>query len=221
MKTERGSQSLEESVFSVLEEEILNGTLRPGESLTELALVSRLGVSRTPIRGALQRLSEEGLVDTVPNKGAVVVGVDEDDLVDIYNIRMRLEGLAARIAATKMSDADIAALTESVELAEFYIRRQDAERLKELDSEFHNIIYRASGNRLLRKILSGLHKTIKRYRKMSLTVGERLIKSTEEHREILEAIRNKDAELADTLTSKHIEAACDNILANLEKSKQN
>ncbi len=216
MKMEKGASSLEESVFSVLEEEILNGTLKPGESLTELALVSRLGVSRTPIRGALQRLSEEGLVDTVPNKGAVVVGVDEGDLVDIYNIRMRLEGLAARIAAERMSDADIERLTESVELSEFYIKRADAEKLKELDSEFHNIIYEATGNRLLTKILSNLHKSIKRYRKMSLAIGERHIKSVGEHREILAAIREKNAPLADELTSKHIAAALENILTNLK-----
>ncbi len=215
MKIDKNSHSLEESVFAVLEEEILAGELKSGESLTELGLVSRLGVSRTPIRGALQRLSDEGLVDLVPNKGAVVVGVSERDLIDIYNIRMRLEGLAARIAAERMSEADIKRLTESVELSEFYIRKADAERLKELDSEFHNIIYYATENRLLTKILSNLHKTIKHYRKMSLTVSDRLIRSTEEHREILEAIKARDAELADKLTSKHISAALDNILANM------
>ena len=220
MIIDKSSKSLEESVFSVLEDEILTGALKPGENLTELALVSRLGVSRTPIRGALQRLSDEGLVNTAPNKGAVVVGVSERDLIDVYNIRMRLEGLAAAIAAERMSDADIGRLEDSVELAEFYIKKADAEHLKELDSEFHNIIYEATENRLLTRILSNLHKTIKRYRKMSLSVGNRLIRSVEEHREILSAIKERNAALADELTSKHIAAALDNILIQLGKSNK-
>ena len=219
MIIDKSAKSLEESVFSVLEDEILSGMLKPGENLTELALVSRLGVSRTPIRGAIQRLSDEGLVDAVPNKGAVVVGVSERDLIDIYSIRMRLEGLAAAIAAERMSEDDVKRLEESVALAEFYIKRSDAEHLKELDSEFHNIIYGATGNRLLERILSNLHKTIKRYRKMSLSAEERLIKSVEEHREILAAIEARNAALADELTSKHVAAAMHNILAQLEKNR--
>ena len=219
MIIDKSTKSLEEQVYAALEDEILSGAIKPGDSLTELALVSRLGVSRTPIRGAIQRLSDEGLVDAIPNKGAVVVGVGERDLIDIYSIRMRLEGLAASIAAERMGEDDIKRLEESVELAEFYIKKADAEHLKELDSEFHNIIYGASGNRLLGKILSNLHKTIKRYRKMSLSAQDRLIKSVEEHREILAAIKARDGALADELTSKHVAAAMQNIVAQIEKSK--
>lgn len=218
MIIENHAKSLEESVFSRLEDEILTGALKPGESLTELGLVSRLGVSRTPIRGALQRLADEGLVDTAVNKGAVVVGVSERDLIDIYSIRMRLEGLAASIAAERMTEEQIRRLEDSVELAEFYIRKADAEHLKELDSEFHNIIYEATGNRLLGKILSNLHKTIKRYRKLSLTAPGRLQSSVEEHREILCAIKARNSRLADELTSKHVASALENILSQLENN---
>ena len=210
------SKSLEERVYLQLEEEILGGVLKKGASLTEISLSARLGVSRTPVRGALHRLFEEGLIDLVPNRGAVVIGVNEDDLIDVYAIRMRLEGLASAQAAKKITEEDKARLTEAVELAEFYIKKNDAEHLKELDSEFHNVIYRASGNRLLYKTLSELHRSIKAYRKRSLSVPARLEKSVAEHREILEAILRGDAEAADRLTSAHVAAALDNLLTAMK-----
>ena len=209
--------SLEEQVTSRLEEEILSGKLASGTSLTELSLSARLGVSRTPVRAALHTLAEEGLINLVPNRGAVVVGVTRDDLIDIYNIRTRLEGLASATAAERISEEDLAMLRESVKRAETYIERHDAENLRELDTEFHSIIYRASGNRMLNKILSDLHRNIASYRKMSLSVPGRLKKSVKEHREILEAIEAHDAERADRLTSEHIGAALENMLLTVDK----
>ena len=207
------AKSLEQSVFLKLEEEILNGELTKGESVTENALSSRLGVSRTPIRAALHHLAEEGLVKIEANRGVTVVGVSETDLVDIYTIRMRLEGLASRAAASKISEEDLSDLRDSVELSEFYIRKRDAEHLKELDTKFHEIIYRASANPRLDKILSELHRNIRVYRKLSLSVSERLEKSVEEHREILSAIESGNAEEADRLMTSHISSALDSVLS--------
>lgn len=213
MIVDNNAKSLEERVLFTLEEEILSGKLEKGEVLTEIALSKRLGVSRTPLRAALHRLYEEGLIDITPNRSAVVVGVGRDELIDIYKIRMRLEGLASREATLKMNDEDKKRLRDSVELAEFYIQKKDTDKLKELDSEFHSIIYRASDNRLLFKTLSELHRNIHIYRKRSLTVANRLEKSVEEHREILSAIEQGNAELADKLTSEHIQAALENLLS--------
>ncbi len=210
------AKSLEQSVFFKLEEEILNGELKKGETLTENSLSSRLGVSRTPIRAALHRLAEEGLVKIEANRGVTVVGVSETDLVDIYTIRMRLEGLASGAAASKISDKDLSDLRDSVELSEFYIRKKDAEHLKELDTKFHEIIYRASANPRLDKILSELHRNIRVYRKLSLSVSERLEKSVEEHREILSAIESGNAEEADRLMTSHISSALDSVLSAME-----
>ncbi len=212
-------QSLEESVLLKLEDEILSGELKRGDTLTEASLTARLGASRTPVRAALHRLAEDGLIEIAPNKGAVVIGVTAEDLIDIYKIRIRLEGLASREAAARISEEDKRLLTDSVELSEFYIRKRDTEKLKELDSEFHGIIYKASGNRLLYKTLSDLHKKIKRYRKLSLSVTNRLERSVEEHREILNAILNGDTEQADRLTARHIEAALENLISVFESRK--
>ena len=217
MIVNKNAKSLEESVYLALEEEILSGKLKKGDSLTETSLSARLGVSRTPLRAALHRLAEEGLIEIAPNRGAVVVGIGDEELVDIYKIRIRLEGLASSEAAKRISPDDLKRLRDSVELSEFYIAKQDAEHLKELDSEFHNIIYKASGNRLLCKTLTELHRNIQFYRKRSLGVAKRLEKSIAEHREILTAIERGDAEAADRLTSAHIEAALNNLLSVKDK----
>ena len=217
MIIDKRTASLEEQVTETLEAEILTGKLAAGASLTEQSLSVRLGVSRTPIRAALHTLAEEGLINLIPNKGAVVVGVTREDLIDIYRIRMRLEGLASALAAERISPEELATLRESVELAEFYISKNDAEHLKELDTQFHAIIYRASGNRMLNKTLSELHRNITSYRKMSLAVPGRLERSVGEHREILAAIEERNAERADRLTSAHVEAALENMLTTADK----
>ncbi len=216
MKVDERLLSLEEKVFLQLEEEILAEKLTRGTALGEIALSERLGVSRTPIRSALHRLAEEGLVETITNRGAVVVGINRDDLVDIYRIRVRLEGLASATAAERISEEGLREIAESVELAEFYINKKDTERLKELDSAFHETIYRESGNRLLFKTLSELHRKIKAYRKRSLSVPGRLEHSVYEHKEILEAIAAGNAREADRLTSLHIERALENMLKAFE-----
>ena len=207
------SPSLEEMVYSRLEEEILVGQISQGSALGEIALSKRLGVSRTPVRGALHRLAEEGLVEIVPNKGAKVLGINLDDLIDIYRIRERLEGLASSLAAKRISEKEMDELSEAVDLVDFYIKRNDTEHIKELDTVFHSIIYRASGSRFLERTLSELHRKIKAYRKRSLTVPGRLEKSAAEHREILEAIKARDSEKADELTSLHVRRALENMIS--------
>lgn len=215
MIVDEKSFSLEEKAFLTLQEEILSGVLKKGEALTENTLSERLGVSRTPIRGALHRLAEDGLVKIVPNRGAVVIGIDRQDLIDIYNVRKRLEGLASRSAAKNISETELRELRNSVELAEFYIEKKDAEHIKELDTAFHQTIYKASGNRQLEKILTELHRKIKTYRKLSLSVSGRLEYSAKEHRQILSAIESGNGELADELTSNHIEKALENLILAL------
>ena len=214
----KGTASLEAKVYSELQDAILMGRFKKGEALTELALSEKLGVSRTPVRGALSRLSEEGLVELIPNRGAVVIGITREDLVDIYRIRMRLEGLASAMAAGKITNQEKKELIETAELSEFYIKKNDGEHIKELDTQFHQTIYKACGSRMLEKVLSDLHRNIKAYRKVSLTSPVRAKKSVEEHRQILNAIIRGDAAEADRLTSLHVEHALTNMLTAIENT---
>ena len=211
-----GTGSLEARVYEVLEDAILGGELKAGASITELGLSEQLGVSRTPIRAALHRLDDEGLIELSPNKGAVVIGVNIDDLIDIYRIRMRLEGLASALAAEKMTDEEKKELSDTVELSEFYIRKKDAEHIKELDTAFHSEIFKKSGSRTLCKILTDLHRSIKAYRKLSLSASGRIEASVKEHREILEAILRSDAQEAERLTYKHVENAMKSTLGAIK-----
>lgn len=204
---ENSAISLEEQIYLQIEEDILSGKLGRGEQLREQALCSVYGASRTPIRGALHRLAEAGLVEISANRGATVVGIDKDTLVDTYKIRMRLEGLASQMASLKMTEKEKTELSECVELSEFYLHKKDAEKLREQDTLFHKIIYEASGSKLLCKILTDLHRKVKLYRKISLSNPERIENSIKEHREILNAILSGNADLSEKLTFLHVENA--------------
>lgn len=208
--------SLADKVFKKLEEDILNGTMAPGENLTEIKLSQTLGVSRTPVREAIHRLEQEGLVELTPNKGAVVIGVSEQDLQDVYVIRTKLEGLAARWAAEKISPDEITRLTEIVDLQEFYTQKGDTAKLQHLDSQFHDQIYRISGSKILRQTLAGLHHAIKRYRKISISYTGRAGKLLDEHRQIVTALENHDPDTAERVTITHIKNAGENMQKALD-----
>ena len=200
-------------VWRMLESGILTGKYPVGSALTEQTISQDCGVSRTPARAALQRLEQEGLVKLVPNKGAIVVGISTHDLIDIYQMRMRVEGLAARLAASRLTEADKVRLSENVELAEFYIARGDAQKLRDLDSNFHEILYNASGSRMIEQTLTDLHHKIGVWRAKSLNDPIRVRESVAEHRAILDALFAGDSELADTLVSQHVERALSKLLS--------
>jgi DNA-binding GntR family transcriptional regulator len=200
-------------VWRMLESGILTGKYPVGSALTEQTISQDCGVSRTPARAALQRLEQEGLVKLVPNKGAIVVGISTHDLIDIYQMRMRVEGLAARLAASRLTEADKVRLSENVELAEFYIARGDAQKLRDLDSNFHEILYNASGSRMIEQTLTDLHHKIGVWRAKSLNDPVRVRESVAEHRAILDALFAGDSELADTLVSQHVERALSKLLS--------
>ena len=203
--------SIADIVFEKIEDAILGGDFAVGEILTELKLCELLNVSRTPVREALTRLKQEGLLRE-SGKGAIVVGVTESDLFDIYAVRERVEGLAAAMCAEKIDGEQLRALEETLELQEFYTQKKQPESIKKLDSEFHERIYSYCGSRTLETLLCELHRKVKRYRKSSVSNPERALEAVGEHREIFEAIAAHDGALAEKLTAKHIRNARDSIM---------
>ncbi len=195
--------SLSDQVFEHLESDILSGRYKRGDIVTELQLCAELGVSRTPIREALRRLFQEHLVEDTP-KGTMVLGITPKDYRDMSEIRLRIEDLAVK-GFIDNADADsLKALNEAVEFQEFYLSREDVDQLKALDGRFHEIIYAGCGSMILRDTLSPLHKKIQQYRRNALRTPERATHSVQEHRQILEAIRAKDADLAAARMRDHI-----------------
>ena len=197
------STSLADQVFDRLENDIMQGVYAKGEILTELKLVEQLGVSRTPIRYALRRLEQERLIaDT--GKGSLVLGITDEDLIDIMNIRERIEGLVAYYAAKNITPDGIKELKHLTDLQDFYFSKQDTEHLRQVDDEFHDAICRLSGRTVISDTLTPLHRKPRRYRRLAMADKARTPRSTPEHYAIYEAIAAGNAELAQELMTTHI-----------------
>ena len=195
--------SLADQVFEHLETYILSGKYQKGESLTESKLSAELGVSRTPIREALRRLEQEHLIEEAP-KGVVVVGISEKDLEDIFTVRLKLEGPVAAMAALNYTDEQLAVIREALEFQEFYLNKNDPDRIKSMDSRFHETIYKMSGSTVLYDVLEPLHKKILKYRKASVSNTSRAEASVAEHRAIYEALAARDSQKVERLVTEHL-----------------
>ncbi|WP_206811373.1 GntR family transcriptional regulator [Paradesulfitobacterium ferrireducens] len=196
---------LREIVFEAMREAIISGVLKPGERLMEIQLAEEMGVSRTPVREAIRKLELEGFVVMIPRKGAYVAGVSHKDVADVFEIRAALEGLAAGLAAERVTEDEI----EQMERVLFYKEgeERDLEMIVKSDTDFHALVYKASRNQRLVQILENLREQIQRFRATSLAVPGRVRDALEEHRAIVEALANHDVEKAQELANSHIVTA--------------
>ena len=198
-------------MFRHLREDILSGKYHDQDELKEAAIAKAYGVSRTPVREAIRQLELEGLVTTVPNKGAYVNGIDSKDVRDIFAIRGLLEGLCARWATENITDSQLDELEEIVMTSEFYLQKGRLDQVYENDNKFHDALYAASGSPILEHVLKSFHEYVQQARKQSLTYEMRALTSVEEHAAIVEAIKEKDPKKAADLAEKHIKKAENNI----------
>lgn len=203
--------SLSGRVFRTVREEILAGKYAADDELKEKSIGDELGVSRTPVREALRQLELEGLVSIIPNKGAYVVGVSLQDIHDIYEMRVLLEGLCAEWAAERVNDVQLEELEENIYLSNFHCRKQNWDQIVELDNRFHELLYDASGSRELQRVLTDYHQYVKRIRRITLSQCRRVEKSTDEHRQIVEALKAHDPQLAQSKAKEHIRSTISNM----------
>lgn len=204
--------SLRGRVFHKLREDILSGKYEELEELKEVAIGEEMGVSRTPVREAFRQLELEGLIQIIPNKGAYVTGITEKDVKDIYMIRSLLEGLCARWATEHITEEQMAEMEENVYLAEFHAAKGHLEQLAELDGRFHEIMYEACDSKMLEHQLKDFHQYVLRVRKKTLANANRGLKSNEEHKGIMEAVKEKNADLAEKLACQHMINAYSNMV---------
>ncbi len=202
--------SLADQVFERLEADVLSGKYERGQVLTEMALCADMGVSRTPIREAAHRLAQEHLVE-LTSKGITVLGVTDKDLSDIYDIRMRLEGMAAALAAKNASDEQINEMKEALDLQEFYEGKKDPEHIRYMDSRFHDMLYAAADSIVLYDTLVPLHRKTQKFRKASVENKSRAEASLAEHRAILNAIAAHDEDAAEKAMKQHVTNAKNHI----------
>lgn len=203
--------SLADKVYDKLEYNILSGVYAPGEIISETRLSQELGVSRTPIREAMSRLFHERLIKESPN-GTVVLGVTEADMKDLFEIKRRVEVIATRRAAEHISEEGLKALKDNVEQQEFFAQKDDAIKVRDLDTEFHDIIYRECGSPTFESVLSPIQHKLMKFRRISLERSKRIIESAAEHRGLYEAIAERDCDKVETLILFHIDHAFNNIM---------
>lgn len=211
---EHKSISIADQIFEQLERDILTGKYPRGEVLSELRLSAELGVSRTPVREAIRRLEQENILEE-SGRGVVVIGISREDMLDMYEIRMQLEGLAAAKAAARVSDEELMEMKEALDLQRFYIEKtggDNSDQIKNLDSRFHELLYKSIGSRAFADTLLSLHKKMAKYRMASVRKHSRAVHSLEEHMEIYEALKAHDPERCAAVTLQHVSNARDSIL---------
>ena len=203
---------LRDVVFNTLRQAILKGELKPGERLMEIALAERLGVSRTPIREAMRKLEQEGLVVMIPRRGAQVANITEKDLNDVLEVRIAPPVTSAGIspcaiekACDRMTEEEMSKLWLAAKEFEHTIAEGNLVKLAEADVAFHEIIYRASDNKRLIQVLNNMREQIYRYRVEYLKEGETRDVLVKEHEELTRAIRERNVERAKELSFQHIE----------------
>lgn len=210
VKDSSDKYSLRGKVYDRIRTDILEGVYKDYEELKEATLGEKMGVSRTPVREALRQLELEGLVEIVPNKGARVTGITKKDMDDIYQIRYLLEGLSARWATEHITEEQLEKMEEVLYLTEFHAQKGNYAQVYELDSQFHELLYEASGSKILNNILSDFHMYVTRVRKISLASRSRSKNSTDEHRAILNAIKERDADKAEEFAHAHVKRTIKN-----------
>ena len=203
--------SLRGRVFHKLRDDILSGKYKEHEELKEVAIGEELGVSRTPVREAFRQLELEGLIQIIPNKGAFVTGITVKDVKDIYMIRSKLEGLCARWATEHITKEQMEEMEENVYLTEFHTQKGHMDQIADLDNRFHDILYEACDSKMLEHLLKDYHNYVLRVRKKSLATSRASV-SNNEHRLIMEAIRDKDADRAEELANAHMINAFQNMV---------
>ncbi|MCH8493060.1 MAG: GntR family transcriptional regulator [Idiomarina sp.] len=193
---------------------IVEGDIPAGSKISEPELARRFSVSRAPLREALARLERCHLIERTPNAGARVVTLSLAGLLSLYQLREELEGLACRLAAENMDDAEIAELSALLEahLASQRVREGESYYQEEGDLDFHYRIILGSKNSYLINILCDeLYFLVRMYRVQLGMNGPRVSRAFDEHKAIINAIANRDGELADLLMRRHIGASRKNI----------
>lgn len=194
---------LSERIAETIRDYILKGTLKPGERLTEPSLSKLLGISRTPIREALRLLEIEGFVELIPRRGAVVTTITDKDVDEIFELKIKLESLAARNASKYLNKSDIEKLKSINAKISSLIGTNNVSQLIKLNSEFHEAFLSKCDNGRLMKFLESLSLQFKMATAYSFSVTGRIKKVLEEHEMLIDAFEAFDEDKIEMLVEMH------------------
>lgn len=187
-----------------LEDDIVNGRLLPGDQLDPTVLAARFGVSRTPIREAIQSLTTSGLVEVQPKRGTFVAEASLSDVTEMFEVMAELEGMCGRLAARRITTEQVADLQKALGHCETAAKKNDSDEYYYENERFHVCIYAASGNEFLGSESRRLHDRLKPYRRLQLRVQDRIQQSLQEHGGIVEAIASGDTVRAEQRMREHV-----------------
>ena len=203
-------------LFSTLKDDILTGKLPSGQKLTEIVLCNKYGISRTPVREALQKLEMEGLVESIPNRGFFVLGLTRQDYMDMFTLRKTYEIQAIKWAIERMTDKEFENIEEIFEFMEFYTIKKDMAKMSTINMNFHQAIYNAAHNRILKNLLFSYQEMLKHAEKPKDHGSKEYLETIlEEHKNIFEAIKARDENMAVAAMAAHMDNSRDRYLETI------
>lgn len=191
--SDKSALPLSANLYNEIQADILSGEIPDNSKLTEQAICKKYNVSRTPVREAFRQLETDGLIEYIPNRGAFVKGLTKRDISDLFDLRTLFEIQAVEWAIKRMSSEEIEALRETLEFMEFYTLRNDIEKVLMFNSQFHNIIYEGTNDRMLQKTLYTYQTYLKHSVPSKTYSADQLNQILEEHRAIFNAVDTKNS----------------------------
>lgn len=210
---------LRDVVFNTLRQAILRGKLKPGERLMEIQLANKLGVSRTPVREALHKLEQEGLVLTTPRKGAEVADISAKSLQDVLEVRQALEALAIQLACDKITEEQIRELEQAAKNFRDVLDSDDVTQIAEADVAFHDVIIIATDNQKLIQLLNNLREQMYRFRVEHLKNKAYHPQLLKEHKEMIEYIRERRKDEATKIIRQHVNNQVNAVMGMINTKK--
>ncbi len=204
-------QSLRDVAYEAIKYRIITCAFKPGEYVNEARVSTALGLGRTPVHQAIDRLMLEGMVQVIPRKGVIVKPVSLDEVMQIIEARFIVEPQGVRLTAERADENDIAGLSDILARAQQWTAVRNVEQMMLLDREFHLVLVRAARNDVFADILSKLHERSLRFWFISLTDIGHHGEVQEEHRAILRAIRDRNPDEAEAAMRNHIESFRKNV----------
>lgn len=193
-----------QSIREFLEDAIVNGQYRPGDQLDPAQLARQFNCSRTPVREAIQALTHSGLVEVRPKRGTFVTLLSLSDLVERFEVMAGLEGMAAKLATRSVTPGQLLDIEAALIQCEEFQEKGDPDGYYHANATFHGLIYEASANAFLSKTLRQLRRSLQPYRRIQLKVPNRMRRSLQEHRAILDAIQSGNEDDAARHAEHHV-----------------
>lgn len=203
--------SLREAAYDAIKHRIITCVFKPGDYLNEAYVSASIGIGRTPVHQAIDRLTQDGLLEVIPRKGIIVRPVSLSEAMQITDIRLLNEPYCARLAAERADNVDLATLRDILNRADAWTEVRNIEQMMLLDREFHMALAKAARNAVLASILQNLHERSLRFWFISLNAPDHHREVQNEHRAIFEAIERRDADAAAKAMADHIESFRRNI----------